>query len=226
MMTRTHSSTAEHPAHNRQVLGSSPSGSTTIFRGPVAQLEEHRPSKPVAESSNLSWPPTRGIRRSTGGGPVAQMVEQLAFNQLVQSSSLCRPTSRQLKKHGPIVQLVGCRSPKPEISVQVGVGLPIEQWPASGPCSSKVEHRSCKPGVASSSLGQGLQSPLTTTKGDHAERMSRAPLERQEVSVVRNRKVARRVGKDLGGAHCHQAGFAHRLRQCRRQQPGHDRRQG
>ncbi len=66
--------------------------------------------------------------------------------------------------NGSVVQLVGYRSPKPMISVRVAAGLPIDRWPLA-PVAQLEEQRICNPQVVGSIPGQGLQSPLTTTKG-------------------------------------------------------------
>ena len=92
-----------------------------------------------------------GFHRLCAGN---SMVEYLAFNQGVASSSLARRTIRLAKKrarssmveqqtlnllaegsspseptiHRSVVQLVGCRSPKPMITVRVRAGLPNDSW--------------------------------------------------------------------------------------------------
>ena len=54
-------------------------------------------------------------------GLVTQRPECPALNRGVESSNLSEPTN------GSVVQLAGCRSPKPTISVQIAAGPPIER---------------------------------------------------------------------------------------------------
>lgn len=147
----------------------------------IAQLEEHRAFNPGVVSSSLTAPTIIGRREKSG--LVAQLAELPVLNRRVLGSIPSEPTI------GSIVQMAGCRSPKPEISVQIGVGPPLEHWCAHvaqmeerelamlevagsrpavrsiyAPVAQLAELPPCKRRVVGSNPGQGLQSPLTTTK--------------------------------------------------------------
>ena len=160
---RAGGSTVEQGVLNPKVAGSTPVRPTsrTVKPALVAQLVEH----PAFN---------RGVQGSipcgrTNRGSVAQRTEHRASTPSVEGLNPSGPSkARRLRRKDGSVAQVG-RAP---VSKTGGCGFEarpachLRRWQRThlAPVAQLVEHPPCKRTVVGSNPGQGLQSPLTTTK--------------------------------------------------------------